>query len=99
MIKSYELTDKHKKFIPKLIGWLEGYTTDFVWVKGSRMRDKVFFTDLIRKVGLLGEYNDIDRENLQWITEEYMADLRGAKEYIIDMRAQGFVGGSTINKP
>lgn len=84
MIKQYPLTDTHRRFIPKLKGWLDGYTTDSVWVRGGRIRDKVFFTDLIRKVQLLGEYDDIDRENLQWITEE----MKG-----------GGGDGSTINKP
>jgi hypothetical protein len=105
MGKSYPITDKHKKFIPKLKGWLEGYTTDSVWSKGSRIRDRVFFMDLIRKVELLGEYDDMDRRNLQWITEEYMGRLEVAKcdlklgrtqEYIVKERE---AGGSTINNP
>jgi hypothetical protein len=96
MIRTYPLTDTHKRFIPKLKLWLEGYTTDSVWSRGGRIRDRVFFTDLIRKVQLLGEYDDIDRGNLQWITEEYMASVREVKEYIAKERE---AGGSTINKP
>jgi hypothetical protein len=55
--------------------------------------------DLIRKVELLGEYDDMDRRNLQWITEEYMANVREAEEYIVKEREAGGVNGSTINKP
>ena len=91
MGKSYPLTDTHKRFIPKLKGWLEGYTTDSVWSKGSRIRDRVFFMDLIRKVELLGEYDDMDRRNLQWITEEYMANVREAEEYIVKERERRMV--------
>ena len=84
---------------------MEGYTTDSVWVRGGRIRDRVFFMDLIRKAELLGEYDDMDRRNLQWITEEYMGRLEVAKcdlklgrtqEYIVKERE---AGGSTINKP
>jgi hypothetical protein len=105
MIRTHPLTDTHKRFIPKLKVWLEGYTTDSVWVRGGRIRDRVFFMDLIRKAELLGEYDDMDRRNLQWITEEYMGRLEVAKcdlklgrtqEYIVKERE---AGGSTINKP
>jgi hypothetical protein len=43
---------------------------------GSRRRDREHFADVVIKVGIIGEYDDIDRGNLEWITTEYYNWLR-----------------------
>ena len=71
MLKTYKLNEMQRAFLPSLREWILSHPKDYEWVMGSRMRDRGHFEDVVAKVGILGEYDEIDKQNLEWITTEY----------------------------
>ena len=64
------LTDEKRKYLKELGKWLATYGDGDEWTLDyGIIRDKVFFTDLIRKVEVIGSYSPIDRSWLKMITK------------------------------
>ena len=76
MVRSFKITDRQREFLPILRKWILSHPKEYEWVMGSRRRDRDHFADVVIKVGVIGEYDDIDRGNLEWITTEYYNWLR-----------------------
>ena len=73
--KSYKsdspLTDEKRKYLKELGDWLEGMGDDTIFEKDGIVREKEFFTDLIRKVTIIGSYSVVDRSWLTMITKAH----------------------------
>lgn len=74
--KSYKsdspLTDEKRKYLKELEEWLATYGDDTEWLMNyGIVRDTVFFTDLIRKITILGSYSVVDRTWLTMITRAH----------------------------
>jgi hypothetical protein len=82
MFKTYKVTDRQLEFLPILREWILSHRDDHAWVIGSRMRDRGHFEDVVVKVGILGEYDEIDKQNLEWITTEYYIWKKNPSHYI-----------------
>jgi hypothetical protein len=66
-----------KAFLPSLQKWVDEHELNHEWINGSRVRDRTHFSVTIRKVNLLDEYSERDKEDLEWITSEYYKWKRG----------------------
>jgi hypothetical protein len=82
MFKTYKVTDRQLEFLPILREWILSHRDDHAWVMGSRVRDRGHFEDVVVKVGILGEYDEIDKQNLEWITTEYYIWKKNPSHYI-----------------
>jgi hypothetical protein len=71
MLKTYKLNEMQRAFLPSLHAWILSHPRDYEWAIGDRVRDMEYFEDVVAKVGILGEYDEIDKQNLEWITTEY----------------------------
>jgi hypothetical protein len=71
MFKTYKVNPMQKAFLPSLQEWVDGHELNHEWINGSRVRDRTHFSVTIRKVNLLDEYSERDKEDLEWITQEY----------------------------
>ncbi len=65
------LTDEKREYLKELGEWLEGMGDDTIFEKDGIVREKEFFTDLIRKVGIIGSYTVVDRSWLTMITKAH----------------------------
>ena len=64
------LTDEKREYLKDLGEWLDGYPDGEEWIfPNGIMRDKVFFRDLINKIGIIGSYSGVDRVWLNLITK------------------------------
>ena len=71
------LTDEKRKYLKELGKWLATYGDGDEWTLDyGIIRDKVFFTDLIRKVEVIGSYSPIDRSWLKMITKVHNEWIR-----------------------
>ena len=73
--KSYRsdspLTEEKKEYLKELGEWLDGMDNDSIFEKDGILREKEFFTDLIRKVTIIGSYTVVDRSWLTMITKAH----------------------------
>ena len=77
-----ELTDEKREYLKELGEWLELFPDEEEWIfPNGIMRDKVFFRDLINKIGIIGSYSGVDRVWLNLITRVHNQWKR--KGYII----------------
>ena len=65
------LTDEKREYLKELGEWLEGMGDDTIFEKDGIVREKEFFTDLIRKVAIIGSYTVVDRSWLTMITKAH----------------------------
>jgi hypothetical protein len=75
-----ELTDEKREYLKELGEWIGGYPDGKEWIfPNGIMRDKVFFRDLIDKVGIIGSYSGVDRVWLDLITRAHWKSKRDDK--------------------
>ena len=65
------LNDEKREYLKELGEWLEGMGDDSIFEKDGIVREKEFFTDLIRKVTIIGSYTVVDRSWLTMITKAH----------------------------
>jgi hypothetical protein len=65
------LTDEKKEYLKELGEWLDGMGDDSIFEKDGIVREKEFFTDLIRKVTIIGSYTVVDKSWLTMITKAH----------------------------
>ena len=71
------LTEEKKEYLKELEEWLATYGDGDEWTLDyGIIRDTLFFTDLIRKVEVIGSYSPIDRSWLKMITKVHNKWIR-----------------------